>query len=75
MKLKKLALISLSIIFGYAFNTHAKNLIKNDINLLDKKEIKIALSEGEIANRDFQDVIKIKKLLNYLRNGGIYCLF
>ena len=75
MKLKKLALISLSIIFGYTSNTHAMNLIKNDINLLDKKEIKIALSEGEIANRDFQDLIKIKKLLNNLRNGGYIVYF
>ena len=75
MKLKNWALISLSIIYGYASNTYSKNLIKNDINLLDKKEIKITLSEGEIANRDFQDVIKINKLLNNLRNGGYIIYF
>ena len=75
MKLKKLALIPAILIFGFSFNTYAKDLIKNDSNLLDKGEIKIALSEGEIANRDFEDLIKPRKLLNNLRNGGYVIYF
>ena len=75
MKLKRLALIPAALIFGLASNTYAKDLINNDSNLSDKGEIKIALSEGEIANRDFEDLIKPKKLLNNLRNGGYVIYF
>ena len=75
MKLKKLALIPAVLIFGFASNTYAKDLIKNDSNSLDNGEIKIALSEGEIANRDFEDLIKPRKLLNNLRNGGYVIYF
>ena len=75
MKLKRLALIPAALIFGLASNTYAKDLINNDSNLSDKGEIKIALSEGEIANRDFEDLIKPRKLLNNLRNGGYVIYF
>ena len=75
MKLKRLALIPAALIFGFASNTYAKDLINNDSNLSDKGEIKIALSEGEIANRDFEDLIKPRKLLNNLRNGGYVIYF
>ena len=75
MKLKRLALIPAVLIFGFASNTYAKDLINNDSNLSDKGEIKIAFSEGEIANRDFEDLIKPRKLLNNLRNGGYVIYF
>ena len=75
MKLKRLALIPAALIFGLASNTYAKDLINNDSNLSDKGEIKIAFSEGEIANRDFEDLIKPRKLLNNLRNGGYVIYF
>ena len=75
MKLKKWALIAAVLSFGFASNSYAKFLIKSDTNLIDKGEIKIALSEGEIANRDFEDLINIKKLLKNLRNGGYIIYF
>lgn len=75
MKIKKLVLFHAVLIFGFAYNTYAKSLTKNERNFVDESEIQLALSEGEIANRDFEDLIKPKKLLNNLRNGGYVIYF
>ena len=75
MKLKKCVFVSCLIIFSSAPIARASDVFNIDNNLLNQKNIEIALSEGEIANKNFKDVITLKKLLNNLKKGGYVIYF
>ena len=75
MKFKKWSLITSFLIFGSASSAYTNNMLGVDTNISNPSIFEIALSEGEIANRDFEDVIKFKKLLKNLKNGGYIIYF